>query len=225
MKKDDNTTNYSARLVCEKCGYVFGLKEVAYEEIRNGIEKLKEINKLKNYELTSPKNITKILSYCNADIAFTECCEDAPLCWDCEVVKQYCSIGDCPEKNAVSPKYFEKNGFYICAVFYTLSNANEFAKYLFHRTNNGRSDNISLLTISSAISRNNGYARMHKAGSFESIGAIPQTNEGRCGWSRKELKEYGIAIDFEKHPNTNEDIFCVYLPVPKYFGDKKEASK
>lgn len=278
MKKDDNTTNYSARLVCEKCGYVFGLKETAFvehgfndepwnsnkkevlcyneiypkvcprckreaqhisygvkldvycartadeadaaknkrikEDIRNGIEKLKEINKLKKYQPTSPENMTKILSYCNADV-------NLPKCVDCDAVKDYCSVcKDCPHKDTLPADYFEKNGLYPCAVFPTLKNASDFANYLMERLKHNCVDYISLATVSNSVRRYNGFIRLHKTfcggGSDKSIPMI-KTNEGCCGWFKDELKTYGVGIDFEENPQTDDRVFCVYLPIPKYF--------
>ena len=293
MKKDDNTTNYSARLVCEKCGYVFGLKEVAYiehgfsapwdsprietkcyneiypkycpkckreaqhisygtklgvycspikeeaeiltkkrkeEEIRKGIEELRKINKFEQYFSVTPAAATGILAYCNGDVNETKCCEveksvacvTTPVCYDCEAVKITCPYDKCPEKNAVSPKYFEKHGLYPCAVFMTLKNATDFAEYLLKRLDlcSNTDDKISLTYVLTSINFYNGYARLHKSGENYSIG-MPTTNEGRCGWTKKELETYGIAIDFEENKLFGR-TYCVYLPVPKYFGSKKE---
>lgn len=285
MKKDDNTTNYSARLICEKCGYVFGLKEVAYiehgfsepwnsprietkcyneiypkvcpkckreaqsisygtklsvycapteeqadilikkrkeEELRKGIEKLRKLNAFKVQYSVTPAAATGMLAYCNEDANLIKCCEDAPLCWDCEVVKTYCPVDSCPHKDSVSPKYFEKNGLYPCAVFMTLKNANDFAEYLLKIIDLccESTNRISLKSVLSAINYHNGYARLHK--SEENYSAkMPTTNEGRCGWTKEELIAYGIAIDFEEYLNAGR-TYCVYLPVPKYFGSVKE---
>lgn len=287
MKKDDNTTNYSARLVCEKCGYVFGLKEVAYiehgfsqpwddprvetkcyneiypkycpkckreaqqisygnklgvycskdkeeadiaikkrteEEIRNGVEKLKKLYKFDQYFSMTPATSANILAYCNGDVNATKCCEDTPLCWDCEAIKAYCSIGDCPHKDSVSPKYFEKYGLYLCAVFSDIDRAKAFASNLFASTNIETIKRISLSSVTSWCKWYNGYIRMHKSG-CDSVSPMLQTNEARCGWSTKTLKNYGIAIDFEKDKNTQELLYCVYLPSPKYFDSVKEGSK
>lgn len=287
MKKDDNTTNYSARLVCEKCGYVFGLKEVAYiehgnepipfadpkilahcyneiypkycpkckreaqqisygnklgvycakteeeadtaikkrteEEISKGVEKLMKLYKFEQYFSMTPAAATDILAYCNGDVNATKCCEDAPLCWDCKAIKDYYSICDCPNKESVSPKYFEKHGLYPCAVFMTLKNANDFAEYLLKRLDLccNTDDRISLTYVLAYIKFRNGYVRLHKSSENYSV-AMPTTNEGRCGWTKEELQTYGIAIDFEENGLTGCS-YCVYLPVPKYFGNKKEA--
>lgn len=291
MKKDEHTTNYSARLVCEKCGYVFGLKEVAYiehgfsepwnspkietkcyneiypkycpkchreaqsisygtklgvycspnkeqaeiltkkrteEEIRNGIEALRKANSIKIQYSVTPAAATGILAYCNEDVNVTKCCEveksvacvTTPVCYDCEAVKITCPYDKCPEKNSVSPKYFEKNGLYPCAVFASLENASDFAEYMLDRLDGGCSPRICLMTVANAVEQRNGFLRLHKSGEINNI-KMPTVNGGRCGWTKEELISYGIAIDFEEYLNAGS-VYCVYLPVPKYFGAKKE---
>lgn len=272
MKKDDNTTNYSARLVCEKCGYVFGLKEVAYiehgfsepwnsprvevkcyneiyprlcpkckreaqqisygnklgvycakdkdeadiaikkrteEEIRNGIEKLRKLNTFKVQYSVTPAAATGILAYCNEDV-------NLPKCVDCDAVKDYCSVcEDCPQKDTLPADYFVKNGLYPCAVFPTLKNASDFADYMMDRLEGGCSPRICLMTVSNAVKQHNGFLRLHKAAS-DFIGDMPKVDEMRYSWHKQGLKTYGIAIDFEKQPYTDDRIFCVYLPSPSY---------
>lgn len=277
MKKDDNTTNYSARLVCEKCGYVFGLKEVAYiehgfsepwnsprvevkcyneiyprlcpkckreaqqisygnklgvycakdkdeadiaikkrteEEIRNGIEKLRKLNTFKVQYSVTPAAATGILAYCNEDV-------NLPKCVDCDAVKDYCSVcEDCPQKDTLPADYFVKNGLYPCAVFHTLKNASDFADYMMDRLEGKCSPRISLMSVSNAIFLHNGHIRLHKAGT-DFIGDMPKDGTTRYSWHKQDLKTYGIAIDFEKQPYTDDRIFCVYLPSPDYIP--KEA--
>ena len=273
MKKDDNTTNYSARLVCEKCGYVFGLKEVAYiehgnepipfadpkilthcyneiypkycpkckreaqqisygnklgvycspnkeeaeiltkkrteEEIRNGIEKLRKLNTFKVQYSVTPAALTDILAYCNEDA-------NLPKCVDCGYVKDYCSVcEDCPNKDTLPADYFVKNGLYPCAVFHTLKNASDFADYMMERLEHGLSLRICLMDVSNAVKQRNGFLRLHKAGT-DVIGGMPKADGMRYSWHKQELKTYGIAIDFEKNPYTDDRILCVYLPSPSY---------
>lgn len=279
MKKDDNTTNYSARLVCEKCGYVFGLKEVAYiehgfsepwadprvevecyneiypkycpkckreaqhisygnklgvycakdkeeadiaikkrqeEELRKGIKELRKLSNFEQYFSVTPATATGILGYCNEDVNVTKC-------FECDAIKDCCSVcEDCPQKDSVSPKYFEKHSLYPCAVFMTLKNANDFAEYLLRKIDlcSNADDKISLAYVSTAVAFYNGYTRLHKSAENYSI-AMPTVNDGRCGWTKEELQTYGVAIDFEENPIAGR-TYCVYLPIPKYFGDKKE---
>lgn len=273
MKKDDNTTNYSARLVCEKCGYVFGLKEVAYiehgnepipfsdpkilthcyneiypkycpkckreaqqisygnklgvycakteeeaddvrtkrikEDIKNGIEKLTKIKTFDAQYSVTPAAATGILAYCDEDVNLTKYV-------DCDAIKDYCSVcEDCPNKDTLPADYFVKNGLYLCAVFPTLKKVSEFADYMMDRLEGGCSPRICLMTVDNAVKQRNGFLRLHKAGT-DFIGDMPKVDGMRYSWHKQELKTYGIAIDFEKNPYTDDRIFCVYLPSPSY---------
>lgn len=278
MKKDDNTTNYSARLVCEKCGYVFGLKEVAYiehgnepipfadpkilthcyneiypkycpkckreaqqisygyklgvycakteeeadiaikkrteEEISKGVEKLRKLYKFEQYFSMTPA-ATNILAYCNEDV---NCIQKCALCDTLKDNFDVCK--DCPHKDTLPADYFVKNGLYPCAVFPTLKNASDFADYMMDRLEDGISPRICLMMVKYAVKQYNGFLRLHKAGTDVS-GGMPKVDETRCSWHKQGLKAYGIAIDFEKNPYTDDRIFCVYLPSPDYIP--KEA--
>lgn len=273
MKKDDNTTNYSARLVCEKCGYVFGLKEVAYiehgfsepwddprievkcyneiyprlcpkckreaqhisygnklgvycakdkeeadiaikkrteEEIRNGIEKLRKLNAFKVQYSVTPAAATGILAYCNEDV---NC---LPKCAHCDTLKGSCdACKECHYNDTLPADYFERNGLYPCAVFHTLKNASDFADYMMDRLEGGCSRRIGLMSVDNAVKFRNGFLRLHKAGT-DFIGDMPRVYGTRYSWLKQDLKTYGIAIDFEKQPYTDDRIFCVYLPSPSY---------